>query len=238
MKRGGAGRKTLALGACVLVAGLASGCAMLDPQGRAVQQASADHEGSPVGAGQGEHGSTGVRDAAAREAAGETLFGVPVEDLPFGPGPFDKEAPGFAQFNPCTEIPDEALHQAGVSREEKPHLGTKILLGAVLCRINRDKAFGDWPRDDSGSYSTNSTIAPQEQDQEYEVEIISRDSSPFRSYTASNMFGRPGCTSGVITDRGRWEINYTPHSGGYGIADDCSKARGLHEDIVKNLQKS
>lgn len=222
----------------MLVAGLASGCAMLDPQGRAVQQTSAGHESSPAEAGQEGHGSTGARDAAAREAAGETLFGVPVKDLPFGPGPFDKESPGFEQFNPCTEIPDEALHQAGVSRRIDEHWGSDIMLGAVLCRINRDKAFGDWPRDDSGSYSTNSTIAPQEQDREYEVEIISQDSSPFQSYTASNMFGRPGCTSGIITDRGRWEINYTPHSGGYGIEDDCSKARGLHEDIVKNLQKS
>lgn len=46
-KLGGAGRGTVTVGACVLVAGLASGCAMLDPQGRAVQQTSAGHESSP-----------------------------------------------------------------------------------------------------------------------------------------------------------------------------------------------
>lgn len=81
-----------------------------------------------------------------------------------------------------------------------------------------------------------SMISPQEQDKRLGVEVLSQDSeSPFQKYTATEGGKWTGCSSGVITDRGRWEITYIPDSIGYGMEDDCNRAQSMHSAIVENL---
>ncbi|WP_144239894.1 hypothetical protein [Corynebacterium atypicum] len=227
-KRVRSARGAATVGACLLVAGLASGCAMLDPQGRQAERLSSG-ESAPNG-----FSDAATIDAEALEAAGKTLFGVPVERLPFGPGPFDPDSPTFEQFNPCTAI-DHSIYQAAGLKQGIAIFGDEVIGGVAGCPLHAKEIE---LKDNLGyGYYTNlSSNSKWDQFAQLNRHITSGPAdTPFQHYTTISTDGEPGCLSGIVTDKGRWEIIYRPDK--YEPqGDDCQKAVEAHRNIIQQFK--
>lgn len=169
------------------------------------------------------------------ETTGDTLFGVPVADLPFGPGPFDPSDPDFDQFNPCTEIPEEAINSLGFSIV-RMDIGDSITAGTAACPLSPTEETNTADVIHNSSIILVSTDSQLGQESDLDFEFFEQpNGTPFSEYTLKNPGGILGCASGIITDRGRWELEYVNRAEDTPASENCKRATDIHKLIIKSF---
>lgn len=178
-------------------------------------------------------------DSATVSASDEpTLFGVPSSKLPFEPGEIDPIAHPDEQFNPCTEISPEVYRQAGIELKIEPDMDK--LAGYVAGCMGRTLDFNELGNNGTqGTFHITSHRVPlgELEQRGYEVREVTEDSD-FKPYLLGDSAERGDCASGVKTNRGYWDITFSPHRGKEGPAAACEHARSVQEKITKHMGES
>lgn len=171
------------------------------------------------------------------ETTGDTLFGVPVADLPFGPGPFDRDAPDFDQFNPCTEIPEEIINSLGF--ESVPTgSGPTLSAGVAACPISELFDQDSAVELNNSSFVMISTTLSLEESLDAGFKFFTPpDDDNFSAYTGTLPMNIGGCSAGIITDRGRWEIQNYDMLGRESDENSCSEATSFLKSALKSFHK-
>ncbi|APT89427.1 hypothetical protein CFRA_09395 [Corynebacterium frankenforstense DSM 45800] len=179
------------------------------------------------------NGETGDDSATVSASDGPTLFGVPSSKLPFEPGEIDMATHPDEQFNPCTEISPEIYRQAGLELEIEPDMDK--LAGYVASCTGYAASSDSSPRKSSdGRFQILSSRSTLDDLQTQGIEVLElSQEQPFSPHLVNGTAGRNECVSGVSTNRGRWEVIFTPALNTGSTEESCKRAREAHEKITK-----
>lgn len=181
--------------------------------------------GDNTGGGSGDSGvadATAARSREAQASRGEPRAGGGV--LP-PLGEFDRTVPGFQVFDPCTEIPDEALSELRLQMTSEPERET----GYRSCFFSKDLGNG-----------REAAVALGAQHEEmdsiralYPMPFLPMDKAGEEIYTVEDTFTKDTtCTSYVETIRGVVSVAWTELTSGVSMSEKCEQSRKLLLELV------
>lgn len=181
--------------------------------------------GDSTGGGSGDSGvadATATRSREAQISRDEPGAGNGV--LP-PLGEFDRTAPGFQVFDPCTEIPDESLSELRLQMTSEPERET----GYRSCFFSTDLGNGR---------EAAIALGAQHEEMEsiralYPTPFLPIDKAGEEIYTVEDTFMKDTtCTSYVETTRGVVSVAWTELTSGVSMAEKCEQSRKLLLELV------